>query len=557
MYSSQHETVSTDQPRSCRAAGLLVLARARASQEYDGGPSASAGSGASPSAAEMASQQQADAMGLASIQVDGEEVAVNICLLGVLPHFQRQGVASALVQQVKNAARRSSAALIFLHVATGNAAALTLYRRLGFEVTATLPGYYKYDDDDDSSSSSSSSAATAATPAAAADELSSSPLAVTAVVDPHDASSSAEAPSAADTSSSATRGNESSSSGRISVDDAYLLTCSLASSAAGVVGPGDHPSARGLSSSAAAQQIDRGGAAASGGPAPMDPLSLLFNLARGGTASGRGAAADRSGSGDAAAAQDGTGRILSLMAEAASSSDEKQASDGAVATAAATTTPEAQPPPPGGLLGNFFGRLRQVLGGPTAAEAAPTGAETVQGVTGAASATQLSQGRGSSSRSSAAAAAANSGNKDDEDDDEDESPGAGPSDSGSAASPPIQAAVQASANAGGNRTAFSAASAVCMSFTACAAINAADVSGFTTAWVGAASTATKGSCRDGWSAAAAAGGGGLRVQRTARRLQLPNPMMLQLQRAQGAVRHQRPRSLPLRWPALTRTVVYC
>jgi ribosomal-protein-alanine N-acetyltransferase len=58
--------------------------------------------------------------------------------LGVAPGARRQGVAEALLKALRAAAQGD----IFLEVAEPNAAAIALYRKLGWEAVAIRKGYY-------------------------------------------------------------------------------------------------------------------------------------------------------------------------------------------------------------------------------------------------------------------------------------------------------------------------------------------------------------------------------------------------------------------------------
>jgi ribosomal-protein-alanine N-acetyltransferase len=65
-----------------------------------------------------------------------------ILSLGVAPHARRQGVARALVRAGGTEAFARGARRLFLEVNVNNAAACTLYRRLGFDEMGRRKGYY-------------------------------------------------------------------------------------------------------------------------------------------------------------------------------------------------------------------------------------------------------------------------------------------------------------------------------------------------------------------------------------------------------------------------------
>ncbi len=75
---------------------------------------------------------------LGRIAADQAEVMT----LGVAPAVRRQGVASGLLSAAKAHAARCGAVALFLEVATGNEAALTLYLREGFTERGRRRRYY-------------------------------------------------------------------------------------------------------------------------------------------------------------------------------------------------------------------------------------------------------------------------------------------------------------------------------------------------------------------------------------------------------------------------------
>jgi [ribosomal protein S18]-alanine N-acetyltransferase len=90
----------------------------------------------------------------AYLLIDDEERIVAFCVcwvifdelhintLAVAPARRRQGMASTLLRHVMADAVASGATKATLEVRASNAPALGLYRRLGFHVAATRPGYY-------------------------------------------------------------------------------------------------------------------------------------------------------------------------------------------------------------------------------------------------------------------------------------------------------------------------------------------------------------------------------------------------------------------------------
>jgi [ribosomal protein S18]-alanine N-acetyltransferase len=72
--------------------------------------------------------------------------AGEIVTLGVAPAARRRGAARALLEDLLARARALGVASLTLEVAEDNAAALALYRSLGFERAGTRPGYYRHPD---------------------------------------------------------------------------------------------------------------------------------------------------------------------------------------------------------------------------------------------------------------------------------------------------------------------------------------------------------------------------------------------------------------------------
>lgn len=68
--------------------------------------------------------------------------------VAVAPTHRRQGLATRLLQHVLTEAAARGVTRATLEVRTSNQAALKLYERLGFKVTATRPGYYTQPDED-------------------------------------------------------------------------------------------------------------------------------------------------------------------------------------------------------------------------------------------------------------------------------------------------------------------------------------------------------------------------------------------------------------------------
>jgi len=67
---------------------------------------------------------------------------LHINTLAVAPSARRRGFATSLLRSVMEEAEAAGARKATLEVRESNAAALALYQRLGFEVSARRPGYY-------------------------------------------------------------------------------------------------------------------------------------------------------------------------------------------------------------------------------------------------------------------------------------------------------------------------------------------------------------------------------------------------------------------------------
>lgn len=66
-----------------------------------------------------------------------------ILSIGVAPKHQRRGIGRQLVEALIRAVRRADVKRVFLEVASDNAPAAALYRRLGFEETGRRKDYYE------------------------------------------------------------------------------------------------------------------------------------------------------------------------------------------------------------------------------------------------------------------------------------------------------------------------------------------------------------------------------------------------------------------------------
>lgn len=67
--------------------------------------------------------------------------------IAVMPRFQHQGIGEALMREVMNALVGYEAKEFYLEVRVTNAVAVGLYRKLGFQVSRLLQGYYSDGED--------------------------------------------------------------------------------------------------------------------------------------------------------------------------------------------------------------------------------------------------------------------------------------------------------------------------------------------------------------------------------------------------------------------------
>jgi ribosomal-protein-alanine N-acetyltransferase len=87
-----------------------------------------------------------EAIGFCSCWRVLDEVHINN--LAVMPEVRRAGVASALLERVLSDGAARGAVRATLEVRRSNVAALALYEKFGFAVTAVRRGYYTHPDED-------------------------------------------------------------------------------------------------------------------------------------------------------------------------------------------------------------------------------------------------------------------------------------------------------------------------------------------------------------------------------------------------------------------------
>ena len=68
--------------------------------------------------------------------------AGRILTLDIIPEARRMGLASLLMQECEQRLRDFGCTEVYLETAVDNGPALRLYRKLGYQILRTLPGYY-------------------------------------------------------------------------------------------------------------------------------------------------------------------------------------------------------------------------------------------------------------------------------------------------------------------------------------------------------------------------------------------------------------------------------
>jgi ribosomal-protein-alanine N-acetyltransferase len=86
-------------------------------------------------------------VGLASIGLGGLIRKGHVVSIAVLPKGRRKGVAQALITQAIKGMTYYKAKLCYLEVRVTNHPGVSLYKKLGFEVSRTLTGYYSDGED--------------------------------------------------------------------------------------------------------------------------------------------------------------------------------------------------------------------------------------------------------------------------------------------------------------------------------------------------------------------------------------------------------------------------
>lgn len=81
-------------------------------------------------------------MGLSNFGFGGLIRKGHVVSVAVLPQYRRKGIGEALVKEAMNGMMKYNAKQCFLEVRVTNTEAISLYKKLGFDVTRTIHGYY-------------------------------------------------------------------------------------------------------------------------------------------------------------------------------------------------------------------------------------------------------------------------------------------------------------------------------------------------------------------------------------------------------------------------------
>ncbi|MEM2098414.1 MAG: N-acetyltransferase [Candidatus Bathyarchaeia archaeon] len=86
-------------------------------------------------------------VGLANHGLGGLIRKGHVVSIAVLPQYRRKGVAQALLNAAFDGMRYYKAKLCYLEVRVTNFIGISLYKKLGFEVSKTISGYYSDGED--------------------------------------------------------------------------------------------------------------------------------------------------------------------------------------------------------------------------------------------------------------------------------------------------------------------------------------------------------------------------------------------------------------------------
>jgi len=86
-------------------------------------------------------------VGLSNYGFSGLVRKGHVVSIAVLPQFRHRGVAQAIIKKALEGMDYYKAKQCFLEVRVTNDVAISLYKKLGFEVTRTINGYYSDGED--------------------------------------------------------------------------------------------------------------------------------------------------------------------------------------------------------------------------------------------------------------------------------------------------------------------------------------------------------------------------------------------------------------------------
>ncbi len=81
-------------------------------------------------------------VGLSNFGLGGLVKKGHVVSVAVLPEYRKRGIGEALVSKAMEAMKFYNGKQCYLEVRVTNEAAIKLYKKLGFEVTRTIHGYY-------------------------------------------------------------------------------------------------------------------------------------------------------------------------------------------------------------------------------------------------------------------------------------------------------------------------------------------------------------------------------------------------------------------------------
>lgn len=86
-------------------------------------------------------------LGLSNFGFSGLIKKGHIVSVAVLPQYRRKGIGQALIKKAMEGMQTYNAKQCFLEVRVTNTPAINLYKKLGFEITRTINGYYSDGED--------------------------------------------------------------------------------------------------------------------------------------------------------------------------------------------------------------------------------------------------------------------------------------------------------------------------------------------------------------------------------------------------------------------------